>query len=518
MTPTMITCCKSSLLRLLKLPLIAVALLLAACADGSREDTLAMQALALRKLELANVFHDCERDSATLVPALVAASRCLEFEVAENPAATDGRRILLRVMVVPAIRALPEADPFVILVGGPGQAATEAALQILPAFERIRRNRDILLVDQRGTGRLSPFDCDFGEDEESYTQASAELLLEIQVQALQQCLATSAAAPEYYTTDIAVQDLDAIRDYLGYRALNLWGVSYGTRVALAYLKYFPATTRTVVIDGVAPPGILPLEAARDGQRALQSVLALCSAEAACNTAFPQLAAHYAALLADFEQASEVQVRDPADGTLRTFALQRTQIESTLFQMLYSREATRLIPLFIEELYRDNHQVLTWSEGQNGGINVAMHYSVICSEDLPLLTSQELEAAALDSSVLVYDLLVRSRVEGCRVWPARSLPADYFEAVESDTPVLVFSATQDPVTPRRWGDQVVGSLGNSLHLVAEGVGHGVFAYGCTVRLISDLVERASLQDLDGSCMNELGPRPFFTTWGGSGTDD
>lgn len=514
----MMTCINNLRRRLPALPVAAAVLLLVACADGNREDTAAMQALALRKLELANEFHDCERDSATLAPALVAASRCLEFGVAENPAAPDGRRIPLRVMVVPAIRALPEADPFVILVGGPGQAATDDALQILPAFERIRRNRDILLVDQRGTGRLSPFDCDFGEDDADNTQASAELLLEIQVQALQQCLAASAAAPEYYTTDIAVQDLDAIRAHLGYRALNLWGVSYGTRVALAYLRYFPDTTRTVVLDGVAPPGILPLEAARDGQRALQGVLALCSAEADCSAAFPQLGAHYAELLENFAQARDVQVRDPANGTLRTFALQRAQIESTLFQMLYSREATRLIPLFIEELYRGNHQVLTWSEGSSAGINVAMHYSVICSEDLPLLTAQELEAAALDSSVLVYDLLVRSRVEGCRVWPARTLPADYFEPVVSDKPVLVFSATQDPVTPRRWGDQVAGSLGNSLHLVAEGVGHGVFAYGCTVRLISDLVERASLQDLDGSCLNELGTRPFFTTWGGSGTDD
>src|SRR5690606_37443978 len=130
----------------------------------------------------------------------------------------------------------------------------------------------ILLVDQRGTGKLSPFDCDFGEEDS--LQAASELLLERQSRLLQDCLDSIDADPRYYTTDLAVRDLDAIRNWLGYRALNLWGVSYGTRVALMYLKYFPETTRTVVLDGVAPPGILPLEAARDGRRALQNVFDL----------------------------------------------------------------------------------------------------------------------------------------------------------------------------------------------------------------------------------------------------
>lgn len=491
--------------------------LLGACDQASRERALAMQEVQARKLELADAFGPCPRASDTPLPGLVASSRCAVFRTAENPAEPDGRQIDLQVMVIPAIRPLPEPDPFVILVGGPGQAATIDALQVVPAFERIRRDRDILLVDQRGTGALSPFDCDFDSDEESLS-GSSELLIERQAQLLQDCLDSIDADPRYYTTDIAVRDLDAIRVWLGYSAFNLWGVSYGTRVALMYLKYFPDSTRTVVIDGVAPPGILPLEAARDGKRAMERILTLCTLETACAAAFPQLPEHYGELRARYREPVVINVRDQNDGSMTELELRTSMFESLLFQMLYSREATRLIPLFIEQLYNGNFQVLTWMNDTSASLNYAMHYSVICSEDVPLIPQADLAAAAGDDSIFVYDMLVLPRVEGCKVWPSRPLAPEFFVPVVSDKPVLIFSATQDPVTPRRWGDLVAQTLSNSLHLVAEGVGHGVFAYGCTTNLISDLVETADVAALDGSCLADLTERPFFTTFSGSAATD
>lgn len=492
---------------------VGALLLLSACDPGERAHELAMQHVQVRKGDLAGVFGACPRDSDTVLPGLVASSRCATFRTPENPDAPDGRQLDLQVMIVPAIRPLPEPDPFVILVGGPGQAATVDALQVLPAFERIRRDRDILLVDQRGTGKLSPFDCEFAEDDS--LQQSSELLLEHQTRQLQACLDRVDADPRYYTTDLAVRDLDTIRDWLGYSALNVWGVSYGTRVALMYLKYFPEYTRTVVIDGVAPPGILPLEAARDGKRALDRVLALCREESRCASAFPQLLEHYGELRDRYSEAVEIDLRDPNDGTVTSIELRTEYIEALLFQMLYSREATRLIPLFIEQLHAGNLQPLTWVNNTSSGINVPMHYSVICSEDVPLIPDAELAAAANDADVFVYDLLVLPRVEGCNIWPARELPAEFFAPVSSDKPVLIFSASQDPVTPRRWGDRVAETLSNSLHLVADGVGHGTFAYGCSAELIGEFVATAGFATLDTDCIDSLAERPFFTTFGGSG---
>jgi pimeloyl-ACP methyl ester carboxylesterase len=498
------------------------ALLVSACDPVEREHALAMQHVQVRKGDLADVFGPCPRDSETPLPGLVASSRCAIFQTFENPDKPDGRQLDLQVMIVPAIRPLPEPDPFVILVGGPGQAATVDALQVVPAFERIRRDRDILLVDQRGTGKLSPFACDFGDENGSEDDASlqqgSELLLEHQTRLLQDCLDSIDADARYYTTDLAVRDLDAIRDWLGYSALNVWGVSYGTRVALMYLKYFPDTTRTVVIDGVAPPGILPLEAARDGGRALQNVLDLCREETRCAATFPDLVQHYAELRERYREPVHVDLRDPNDGSLRDIELRTEYIEGLLFQMLYSREATRLIPLFIEQLYAGNLQPLSWVNNTSTGINIGMHYSVICSEDVPLIPDADLAGAATDDSVFVYDLLVLPRVEGCNFWPSRELPAEFFEPVSSDKPVLIFSATQDPVTPRRWGDLVAETLPNSMHLVVEGVGHGTFGYGCNAALIGEFVASGNLSTLDTECVADLGARPFFTTFGGSGVAD
>lgn len=463
----------------------------------------------MRTQQLATEFHACARHSTSSLPALRADSRCLTFTVAENPELPDGRQLQLNVMVVPSIRPLPEPDPFVILVGGPGQAATEDGLAVLPLFQRIREDRDILLVDQRGTGANSPLDCEFPEDD-ALLQASAELLLQVQQEFLEQCLAEVDADPRYYTTDLAVQDLEAIRDYLGYSQLNLWGVSYGTRVALMYLKSFPERTRTVVLDGVAPPGVLPLEAALDGGRALQRTLALCAEETACRDAFPQLESHYRELQDRYAEPAALAIRDLNSGVTRTVNFSADTIQGALFSMLYSREAARLIPLTIERLYEGDLSVLGSLGGAaDGGINVLMHYSVICSEDVPRMAPVPDPA-----EVFVYRMLVEPRTEGCKVWPARQMPADFFEPVVSDKPVLIFSATQDPVTPRRWAELVAQGLSNSLHVEARGVGHGVFAYGCAPALVAAVVDSGSVAGLDPQCLDELKTRPYFLSVNGS----
>lgn len=495
--------------------LVLVLLGSAACDQQNDERRLAMQVLLARSNALAETFQACERGSADAIPALVARSRCLLFTTPENPAAPEGRKIQLQVMMVPSIRQIPEPDPFVILVGGPGQAATVDALPLLPFFQEIRQDRDVLLVDQRGTGRLSPFDCEFGEADMT---GGTELLLELQNRYLEDCLAAIDAQPEYYTTDIAVQDLDAIRSYLGYSQLNLWGISYGTRVALAYLKYFPDNTRTVVIDGVAPPGVLPLEAARDGGQALQNVFMLCAAQMECAAAFPDLQSHYDELIARYATPVSVNLPDPKTGIIKPLELQAAMIQGGLFTLLYSRETTRLIPLFIEQLHQGNLQMLTALTAPEAGVNIGMHYSVICSEDIPLLASDELAAAAEDGDLFVYDMLVLPRIEGCKVWPSRTLDAEFFAPVVSDKPVLIFSASQDPVTPRRWGDQVAATLSNSRHFVVNGIGHGVFAYGCAVNLITTVVNSGEVDGLDDGCLDELATRPFFLNPGGSAPAD
>lgn len=500
--------------RYTSLLLALLLLMLGSCDSQQNELALQRRALQTRTRDLADEFQPCPRTSTSTMLALRADSRCLVFKVAENPAEPDGRQLSLQVMVVPAVRALPEADPFVILVGGPGEAATVDGLAISPVFQRIREDRDILLVDQRGTGALSPLDCELPENDELW-DAGTELLLKVQSEFLQSCLASIDADPRFYTTDLAVADLEAIREYLGYSQLNLWGGSYGTRMALMYLKYQPDHTRTVVIDGVAPPGILPLEAAHDAERALQRTLALCREEVACNREFPQLQDHYDELMTRYVTPQPITLVNRSTGESKPMLLSTGALQAALFSMLYSRESARLIPLTIERAHAGDFSIFGALNNAEGQVNTLMHFSVICSEDIPLIDTDELQAAG---GSFVYDSLVQPRIEGCKVWPSRQLPADFFEPVVSDKPVLLFSATQDPVTPKRWADQVAATLSNAVSVEARGIGHGVFSYGCAADLIADVVERGSVQNLDTACLDELGSRPFFVNLNGSVIDD
>src|SRR5690606_11455303 len=179
------------------------------------EEAAALRQFVARRAAVDNELGVCARDSGTQFAGLAAQARCLVFETPEDPARPDGRQVRLRVMRLPSFLAVPAPDPLVILVGGPGQAATEAGLGIAALLSEVRQRREILLVDQRGTGRLSPFDCRF-DDEESRFDLSLTFILERQTELLRDCLAGVDADPAFYTTDLAVDDLERLREYFGY--------------------------------------------------------------------------------------------------------------------------------------------------------------------------------------------------------------------------------------------------------------------------------------------------------------
>ena len=493
---------------------LAAAGLLTAC-QAEDAETDARSHFLERRAALRAEFGPCPRDSGSAVAALVAQSGCLRFAVPEDYAQPQGRRLALQVLRIPAIRVLPEPDPLVILVGGPGQAASEDGVALAQLFAEVRQDRDILLVDQRGTGRLSPFDCRFGADEEEPFEADLPFLLERQAELLGECLAGLEARPEFYNTDLAVRDLEALREYLGYSAFNLWGGSYGSRVALAYLQAYPESLRRVVLDGAAPLALrLPLHLAEDGSAALQRVFDLCAGQPGCARAFPDLEDHFRALLRRLETPEALSWRDPATGASQELALSRELLAPLLRLALYSRETIRLLPLMIERAWAGDYRLLMTLGGQSESINQGMFLSVICSEDRPRISQADIDAELAQERLLSSALLLRPMLEACATWPARALPAAYFEPVSAEHPVLIFSGELDPVTPPRWAEHVRRTLPNARHLVAEGVGHIVSPYGCAPRLVAEFLSTAAPAALDASCLQALGPRPFFVNANGA----
>lgn len=480
--------------------------------------------LALLLMAVGVLAVACTRDKARQAGPKVALSSCRvegieyqtlcgTYEVFEDRVAKQGRKIPLRVVVVPALAASAEPEPLVLLAGGPGQAASEVT--ILQMVDRIHRNRDILLVDQRGTGGSGALKCAPDPEDGGLAEKFDDAFRE---EDFQKCLKGYDADPRLYTTPIAMEDLDEVREALGYEKLNLWGISYGTRAALVYLRQHPDRVRTVILDGVAPMSLyLPLYMPRDGQRALDLLFEHCEKDANCAKAFPDLKKRVEALLERMAQAPEkVKVAHPLTGVPEELTLTRRVFLQMLFGQLYSPEVATLVPLMLDRATRgDWAPFIALSQGLSGGmsssISQGMFFSVVCAEDAPFITDEAIERETKGTWFGAQQ--VRNLLEPCKVWPKGTVPEGYREPVVSSVPTLILSGELDPVTPPSWGEEAKKTLSRSLHVVVPGVGHNTAVLGCVQSLMADFVKQGTVDGLKSPCASELARPPFFTSFAG-----
>jgi pimeloyl-ACP methyl ester carboxylesterase len=466
---------------------------------------------------LASFLAGCRSDSTDPQPTIAltrcrlagleAAVLCGTHEVWENREAKSGRRITLHMAVVPARLRAKDPDPIVVLAGGPGQGAIALVGQVMPLFARLNDSRDIVFLDQRGTGYSHPLDCD--SDEDSPLQSLFEDA--IPERAVRECLEHLDADPSQYTTISAIGDLDEVRGKLGYEKLNLWGGSYGTRVGLEYLRRFPQNVRTVVLDGVAPAGMkLPLSFVSDGYAAFEGLLDACAREKHCARTYPDLRQAIASLRARLARhPARVVIQDPRTGERQVIVVNENVFLSGLFRPLYVPELASLLPYGVAAATGGDFnpllaQNLEFADDVAENLSLGMHLSVICAEDVPRITPTELEVA---SRSFFGRSLVDDFIRACRLWPKGRVPDDYYEPVRADAPVLIFSGGIDPATPPRHGAMVARTLPTARHFVAPQLGHGVSLHGCAPRLIEEFIRNGSAREIDGKCLERI-PRPLF----------
>ena len=451
----------------------------------------------------------------------VSGAKCGTLEVFEDRTAGTGSTISLNIAVIPALSRSPKTDPLFAFNGGPGGASTDLADMADGPLRRIRQERDIVLVDQRGTGESGPLNCASDEPD------SLLFLTDIvtwSVNELKKCLDGYEADTRLYTTPIAMDDIDEVREALGYDQINLWGGSYGTRAALVYMRRHPQNTRAVIIDGLAPTGMrLPLHMGDDGQRALDMMWQDCAADANCAEAYGNIGAKFdslkvrlkrnQALVGSTPDAATrqdlVHFRDPRTGEDRDMPIHWDGVAGLVRNALYKTELAALLPLIIDRAYHGDFDPLIalaepWAASSDK-MSQGMFYSVVCTEDLPFITDAERRAYG-NNFIGTFPLEVMSRI--CDFWPRGELPANYHDPIATDHPVLVLSGNLDPVTPPRWGEQVGTHLKNSRHIVVPGVGHGT-NYGCVPKLMAQFIDDADATALDASCVDKLVRPAFFT---------
>ena len=435
-------------------------------------------------------------------------AQCGTLSVPLDRGDPDGETIDLYVAVVEALTEQPAPDPLVVIAGGPGEAATRFFVTAEAAFSRILRGRDIVLVDQRGTGKSAPLNCGDAGDELFLSGAADPAAL---IDAGVACLGSLDHDPRFFTTSTAVADLEQVRIALGYDELNLYGVSYGSRVAQHYLRRYPERTRSVILDGVVPPGLaLGPDVALRSQAALDALFERCEAEPYCRDEFPDLRRSFEAVLERLQDApAKLSFEHPRTGDALDIVVDRWLVAGVVRLLVYSPQTASLLPVLIDTAHAGDYrgfatQALLVSEAMEE-MSVGLNYAVVCTEDLPYAHPLDLDEQA---ETYMGTAFVEITAAVCEHWPRGVLDDDLRDPLVSDKPVLILSGELDPITPPAYARQAAAGLANAVEVVGRGQGHGMLVVGCVPRLMAEFVDTAEPGSLDLDCVDRIKPFPLF----------
>jgi len=456
-------------------------------------------------------FHPCSLP----VPQMAAtvSAQCTTLKVAEDPANPKGRQIELALAWLPA-KGESEPDPVFMIAGGPGQSALESYPSLHPVFADVIKKRNVILVDQRGTGKSNPLVCKDASGKNAYGEDEAVAALDLNKAKLfaQQCAKTlsTRADPRFYSTDYAIADLDLVRAKIGAEKINLYGVSYGTRVAQQYAKRFPLHTRTVVLDGVVPNAlVLGNEHAINLENALNLQFARCVADKVCREHFGNPRQKLDMLRAQLEKSPLlVNYNDPMSGEARHDKLDVGSLATVARMYAYSPLTASMLPMLLTQATQGNGgPLLAQAQMMNQSLGDAlmhgMQLSVVCSED-----ADELKADPAAEKTLIGNTMISYLKAQCEVWPHSKRPADFRAPLKGNVPVLLFSGEFDPVTPPRYGALVAKFLPNSRHIIVKGQGHNVMPVGCGPKIFARFIDSADARNLDVKCLDNLAYVPPF----------
>lgn len=497
-------CFPPACLRTPRLVGIALALSLVAmgACDSPRSKSPEQQSVAGLQLQPCN---------AEQVAALGRAE-CGQLAVAENPQDPEGRQIQLNVLRLPAIASSPKPDPLFLLAGGPGEAATQMLERLPRLFREINRQRDLVFVDQRGTGASNPLDCKPSEPTDF--SLSAQESFAFQESLLRDCLDSYQADLRFYTTPFAMDDLNHVREALGYPLINLWGGSYGTRAALVYMRRHPDTVRAAVLDSVAPFGIqLPHHMLADADSSLRRLFSLCAQQSACHQRFGDLESKTRQLIRELDsKPRNIEVEHPLTQESVQVNVSGQLVAGLIRLGLYQRNLGPVLPLAIESAvegdFRPLMLLLMLADDAGESMSMGMHHTILCAEDI----MRPAPAANNENSILQLDLLSQMQ-KSCEFWPRGILPEDYFVPVSSAIPTLLVSGELDPVTPPRWADRAAETLSDSLHIRVPGAHHIASHVGCVDDLVVAFLDAGESRELDTDCINGIKALPPFVSTAG-----
>ncbi len=423
---------------------------------------------------------------------------------------TDGDTIDIHFVVIPAIKPSHPTEAVIGFAGGPGQGAIEYAGHFARTLRYVRETRDILLVDQRGTGRSNLLQCQpqLNIDSFSFDERTVDII-EYTKEEAKHCADTLQTDFSAYSTVHAAKDFEAVRQALGYEGFHLFGVSYGTRIAQEYTRQYPDSVITSMLDGVVPmqQSLANIGFAIDD--ALQFILDECTLSESCLRAHGNLEEKLAKLLVRLQaEPATVKMRHPRSNEVIDFVISESKLLSAIRLGMYRHSTRALIPLVISRAAENDFSTLMGFMSNTDiadSLALGMHNAIVCAEDWPIL-DDKVRSEMKDSyfgreMVKAFDLM-------CPYWNATPVDSDFYLPLNNEIPTLLLSGGLDPATPPGWGDLAMIELKNATHWVAPTATHGVVAQTCASKLIRQFVDQASTDNIDTSCLDRDTRQQFF----------
>lgn len=445
------------------------------------------------------------------VDGVKAQVKCGKLHVPENYNEIDGEKIIINFVILPAIDSSNYKTPLMFLAGGPGQAAAELASGLRHVFNEVRKTRDLILIDQRGTGQSHPLQCEDSLEQDMYAQTPEEF----SPQDVKDCLASFEGDLAQYNSENAIRDFDAVRAALGHKQINIYGGSYGTRAGLVYMRMFPDSLRSVVLDSVGPIEVPIGLFGQSSARSFNLLLANCQKEIQCQKAYPELKQEFEALLNRLtETPAQVNIAHPRLGTLTSFTISKARLLGTLRMQLYSVATRSLVPLVIHQAYLGNYMPLAGlvaqSEGGQG-VYLGLLFNITCNEDYPKISVRDFERDA-DNNFGGDDSHFGLKMV-CPIWPQYRLGEAFYQPVTANIPTLILSGNLDPVTPPSNGEFSAKTLPNNHHIIIENASHTVALNTCASDIINEFLTSLKPKELDESCLKDIPKESFMTNLNG-----
>lgn len=426
-----------------------------------------------------------------------------QIEVFEDNISNTGRKINLYVEVIPSINPDSKAAPIFIIMGGPGQASSDLVPFFSSIFEKINEKSDLVFIDQRGTGKSNPLKIlmqydsvqDYFKDKYMSDQIIKRSLDSLSVK----------NNLKLYGTRNATLDIEKVRTAMGYEKVNLYGTSYGTRVALSYINTFPENVRTATLKGLVPNSlIIPSLFAKDSQRSLELLIEDCKNNQECLSSFPEFEKEFN----DFLSGSfpiKVEIRNPESELIESVEIRKESVAMTLRSLLAVPTFTQQIPFLISEANKKNYSPLVElifkiNRSYANRLYDAMMLCVICYEDYPKLIRSNPENT---ENTFLQNIWIDRVMNACEIWNPKKEEAGLIESKKQKLPILLISGGRDSATPPKYGVEVLDKFPNGRHLIIQQAGHSFDRMlDCVENIINDFVITGNTSQINTDCISTI----------------